>query len=545
MRDAGADLRFRWAVAISLVTGLMAGISIAAGVLDGRFALLLAVIALMPVAVFKLKKQKSAGLEGFSSPLLKKLIQAYITSEQANISSIIDSIRSGTVYLDFDHYKRLIEILFSSNVNHLALDGSLPSEYSARYPGALELQSKTQSRKILETNCRILMHSVDDLILDAKNPAYSDFFDWHNENGVELKHLSNEECMDIIRSCGIDPANCTHGISLFGDEYAILFSRDSEGLLKIMIYESNDELFRDIKSAWKQLHRRSTKVERFGSYFKLNAATIENYLEYVNPEERWKKINALIRSFIAPCRRNGKVVLDAASGMGFEFYKLLQEGYAVDANEVMPALRESGRNFYKKMGYETDYLPTSHTWGKMAEIGWESKYGAVLVIGNSIRMQDTLGQKKSFKSFYKILQKGGILIIDERNFGIFEEKKEIIVRCNSNPDDPDLFRAAFNIQNTHNSMFVGTNFVSVPFDASEKTVHFCYYKQSPKITTLTEAKKNMIIHSEMHYSEPVEKLLKEAGFTEIRKFADYDLGQELRPDEPSKKAQVFVYVAIK
>lgn len=529
----------------SMVAGAAGALLVATGMAGIEYAYLFAVLALVPVVISRLRAGGRGKIGGFKSPLLQKHVELYNTSEKANISSIIESMKRGTVYLDHDHYERLIAILFAANIRHLALDSSLPSEYCTRYPGALERQSSTLTRRVLENNCRILMQDTDSLIMDTKNPAYSDFFDWHYENGVELRHLSGEECVRIIRANGLDPDDSSSGFSIFADEYAIMFSRRDSGLLKVMIFERGHDMFDAAKSAWNQIQKKSSKVGRFGSYFKLNAGTIENYLEYVNPEERWKKIEPLITAFIGKYRDEGRVVLDAASGMGFEFHKLLTTGYAVDANEVMPALRESGRKFYKERKYGTDYLPTAHTWEKMSEIGWESKYGAVLVIGNSIRMQEVIGQKKSIASFYKILQDGGTLIIDERNFAIFEDKQELIHRCSLNPDDPSLFRETFNIQNTHNTMFNGTDFVSVPFDTGHGSVHLCYYKQSPEIDTLSKAKDNMIIHSEMHFGKPMEELLREAGFSTVRKFADYGMERELSGGQVPGDVSVLVYVATK
>ena len=60
----------------------------------------------------------------------------------------------------------------------------------------------------------------------------------------------------------------------------------------------------------------------------------------------------------------------------------------------------------------------------------------------------------------------------------------------------------------------------------------------------------MLVKKKIHeweflHEDNMEKILKDAGFTEIQKYADYDLEKELGLNENDDNTAMFVYVARK
>ncbi len=65
----------------------------------------------------------------------------------------------------------------------------------------------------------------------------------------------------------------------------------------------------------------------------------------------------------------------------------------------------------------------------------EAKFDAVLALGNFLSLiHDYKDRRRCLDQFFKILNPGGILIIDERNFTRILENQEEIVSNNKNPD---------------------------------------------------------------------------------------------------------------
>ena len=488
--------------------------------------------------------------DGFKSKALRDNIREYIDRSENEIRFLVEQLRRGKVELDGIEYRRLIEILFATKFPYYGIDSSIPSKFQKRHPSFLEAHaSKLAMEPSMVSDYRVLMHSTEDLKDDAKNDRYTDFFDWHEEHRVNLLYLPRDRCEAIMAEHGIDPLECTLGIAVWGYDFAMLFAGGTDGIdetAKLTIIEKDNHRFNSVMAACMEIRDNASRVARAGAYYNLKGSFSQKWYEYVNPEERWSRIRPFMLHHLADCKRRDRMILDAASGLGFEFYRLREEGFIVDANEVIEELREAGKEYGSMSGNAIAYEPTGHTWAKIATIGWESRYGAVLVIGNSIRTMESSSQQESINTFYSLLKPGGILVIDERNYDLIEKNAHIINACGTNTESADAFSGATGFERTHNALYHGTNIASVPFKTlSQKGYAVLYYGNTGKTRTLKEAREEGLQEWEFNHTESMESLLKNAGFSKVQKYVDYDLEKPVKLGTPDYGASMYTYVAIK
>ncbi|MDA7990508.1 MAG: hypothetical protein MPK30_05360 [Gammaproteobacteria bacterium] len=489
--------------------------------------------------------------EGFSSRALKDNVQKYLSESEKDMGVLINNMKKGKVDLDRAQYGKFLDILFSTKLPYFAIDASLPSEYQKQNTTFLAAHASSLDKDPTKVDdYRILMHHADDLENDAKNDSYTDFYDWHMDHHVDLRHLPRGKCEVIMKRHNINPIECTLGMGVWGDDFAVLFAGPPDGddtkAARLTIIEDNDARFEEVVSACKEIRAESEKVGRVGAYYSMKTRFIERWEKYVRPDERWSRIRPFMLQVLEDCKQRERTVLDAAAGMGFEFYRLRKEGHSVDANEVMEGFRDAGKEYAKTSGYETVYAPTAHTWSQMATIGWENRYGAVLVMGNSLRTMGPKSQQGIIDTFYSILKKDGVLVIDERNYDVIMKHDSVVNACGDDEDSASAFSEASGLEKTQNALYHGTNIASVPFKMTpDKDFTVCYYENTGTPKTLREARRTELQEWEFHHYVRMEKLLQNAGFSKIEKYIDYDLTKKLEPEARDFEGSMFTYVATK
>ena len=489
-------------------------------------------------------------VKGFASRALRENVQEYIDKSEMDIRKLISDLRKGRVELKDAQYRMFIEILFATKFPYYGVDSSLPSEFQKRHPSFLAAHASKLSREpAMVHDYRVLMHSADALKDDAKNDRYTDFFDWHEEHHVNLFYLPRAECESIMRDHDVNPSECTLGIAIWGFDFAMLFSAGTNPKVesaKLTIVEKDNPRFESIITVCNEIRDRASRVARSGAFYNLKGSFSQQWHDYVDPAERWKRIRPFMLHHLGDCKTRDRMILDAASGLGFEFFRLREEGFIVDANEVMQELREAGKEYGQKSKSKIHYEPTGHTWGRLATMGWENRYGAVLVIGNSIRTMEAAAQQESINTFYSLLKEGGTLVIDERNYDLIEKNSGVINACGAEPDSRAAFQKATGFDRTHNALYHGTNIRSVPFKTLEGGGYaVTYYENTGDIGTLRQARAKGLQEWEFHHPIPLDQMLKEAGFGKVEKFVDYDQDHMLEEGGSDLGASMYVYVATK
>lgn len=211
----------------------------------------------------------------------------------------------------------------------------------------------------------------------------------------------------------------------------------------------------------------------------------------------------------------GKKVLDVALGDGVDTIHLLQKGFEVLSNEIDDAFRQKATENAKKSGFEIK--PTNLNWMNLSEDYSENSFDAIICLGNSLTcLFGRENQVQALKQFYSILKLGGALLIDERNYQRILDNKEAALKGELHSFGKYLYTGTNNVK---------ANFISI----IDNGILIQYVHKNGK--------------KAYYFIQPFKKgelmgLLKEAGFTKIEQYSDYEVG-----DNP--EADFYQYVCIK
>jgi len=270
---------------------------------------------------------------------------------------------------------------------------------------------------------------------------------------------------------------------------------------------------------------------------------ISGWRDYVVPERRWPRIRPFMYHFFETCRRDGGSVMDAAAGMGVEYYAMLHDGFDMSANEVHDGLRECGERYRRDMGFGTAYRPYRHPWLKMGESGLAGRFCGLFALGNSLRMLDsTEAQQEALAGFGGMLRGGGTVMVDERNYGVIRDNAERINNLGDSMDDSRLFGEVSDlVHGAQNPMYHGSNMGSIPYRADpDGRVTFLYYDCRGDVCTLREAEERRIQDWTFLHEARMEAMLEHAGFADVRGYADYCLDGRSELDMEAAAMHVFV-----
>ncbi len=209
-------------------------------------------------------------------------------------------------------------------------------------------------------------------------------------------------------------------------------------------------------------------------------------------------------------------VLDVAVGDGVDTIYLLQQGFDVQSNELDEAFRQKAIENAKKVGIPLK--PTDLDWRNLADGYHSNSQDAIICIGNSLAcLFGRENQQEAVRQFFRVLKSGGALLIDERNYQRILENREAALSGELHSSGRYLYTGTIK---------VGSRFVSINDDA----IYIEYiHKQSGKkaYNKVYPFKKGELLG-----------LLREAGFSKVQQFSDYQLGN-------NPEADFYQYVCVK
>jgi len=184
---------------------------------------------------------------------------------------------------------------------------------------------------------------------------------------------------------------------------------------------------------------------------------------------------------------------------------LIKEGLEVTSNDIDKLFIEKAKSHAKDAGVNLNI--TEFDWLELDKHLEKESFDAVLCLGNSLTyLFERKEQLKALKNFYHILRKGGILIIDERNYQqLLDKRKEI------------LEEGKFSYSRKY--VYCGDKVHGEPVEISDDKVKMQY-------TDERTGKKGYLILYPFKKNELLQ-LIKESGFKKVEKFSDYKTADPL------------------
>ncbi len=231
---------------------------------------------------------------------------------------------------------------------------------------------------------------------------------------------------------------------------------------------------------------------------------VDVWNEYIDWKLRRKGENGFL---VKKLRANGGTkVLDASLGDGCDSIYLLKEGFDVTSNEIDSVFIEKAVMNARKN--KVDLKLTNYDWGDFGKKFAENSFDAIILLGNSLTyLFDKKDRLKTLKAFNRILKKGGILLIDERNYQrILDTRKQIL-------------KGEF--QYSKKYVYCGKLVDGVPVEISDKKIGLDIRHKNGQGGKL--------------FVYPFKKgelynLLLESGFEKIETYSDYKKGYDYNSD---------------
>ena len=486
-------------------------------------------------------------IDMINSPKLQTNVQEYTDKTRKELREIVSNIKDGIIELDPWQLDKFIEITFKTPIHYKAIDVSLPSKYMEDHKSYLDAQKKSLISGERRKEYRVILQESTEINRDSRTKEFSRFWQWHTDNKVNLLHMSPTCADKIIKEHGINPDDCKWGIGLWDNEFAILFGYpESQTKTKLRILDNTHAEFQQIAKLCEKIRSEAEIIQSNGAPRILKDAFIEKWRDYILPDKRWNIIQPFLYHFLDQYRKKGEIIIDIAAGIGIEYFFMMDDGFLMHANEIQDELREQGEKYRQDRGYTTKYTASNYGWSELTENGMGGMYGGVFATGNSIRMlQSSESQQEAVDQFFAILKKGGTIIIDERNHDRLLPYAEKINNLANNKNDAELFRDIYNISHLANPLYHGNNISAVPYYVDKTKAMFCYYPGHDAINNLNEAESKKIQDWQFFHDDVLEDILKKAGFTDIQKYADYDMGRRLEEKDTVDDVSMFVYVARK
>ena len=491
----------------------------------------------------------SEKLPRFKTSEMNAAIEEFAKSAISESDDIIQSLKRESAVLGTAQFHRLMRILFKAGSHYDGIDYHLPSEFMTSYPNYLQDHTAgITTNEEDEHGYRIIVADLIDLRRDSLEEEASVFYDWHEKNNVKLHSIAVKHMAEILKKHDINPERCASGFGLWHEKFAVLFGKLNRGMVTTQIIEKDKPEFSKIEEIYAEVIGASKIVDKEGAYDIIPEKLVKKWQDYVNPEKRWDMTKGFLYHFLAPYKEKSWV-MDVAAGIGVEYRYMLEDGYMMTANEFQEDLRQMGREYFKKAEVDMQYDVYKYDWRKLNTLAFRNKFGALMAVGNSLRVLPSVsGQKESVKSFYELLRNDGILIIDERNYNRFIPKSSDILYSEANPHDEHSFKSLqeFSFKN-ENPMYHSTDLKAIPFmiDTKNGIIVFRYYPVTSDTHSMDDVNRKKIHEWKFLHKDQMEDLLKDAGFTDIQKYADYDLERKVELYKNYDDASMFVYIARK
>ena len=240
---------------------------------------------------------------------------------------------------------------------------------------------------------------------------------------------------------------------------------------------------------------------------------VEMWGDFIDWKKRRKGENGFLKKILE--KNNARDVFESCLGDGCDSIYLIKEGFEVTSNDLDVEFIKKAQENARKENVKLNI--TSFDWRELEKHFEKEKFDAVLCLGNSLtylfKKPDRL---KTLKQFYKILKKGGVLVIDERNYQYFLDNKEQILGGNF------IYSGKY--------VYCGNKVHGKPIEIKKNKVVMEY------ADTLRKKKGHLTLYP--FWKGEMLLLLKTAGFKEIAQYSDYKKGF-------NQKADFYTYVCKK
>lgn len=229
---------------------------------------------------------------------------------------------------------------------------------------------------------------------------------------------------------------------------------------------------------------------------------VEMWTDFIH----WEKRRLGENDFLINNLNKRKKIFDACLGDGADSIYLLKKGFDVTSNDIDNLFIEKARENAKK--HDVNLNITEFDWRVLDK--YFDSFDAVFCLGNSLSyLFEKKDQLKALKNFFNMLGDDGILIIDERNYQSILDKREEIINNG-------------NFQYSGKFVYCGDNVHGEPIEISDSEVRFEY-------TDKRTGKKGHLVLYPFKKGELM-GLLREAGFTRIEQYSDYEKGYDHEAD---------------
>lgn len=409
---------------------------------------------------------------------------------------------------------------------YCGVESVLPSRYYDVYPDYLEEHKRNREKRPDSRSYRILLatraHLRRDWLRDKRR--FEEFCRWHRDNNVQLLHVAPRAAKKEAEELDLR----TTDIGLWESQYALLFTPLDGGDVRLSMATQGSGMFESCCKYLEELRASATAVECPPVLVDPDLAS--RWEEYVFPDRRVKRLKPFL-VHVLKSKRESKI-LDAAVGIGCETVMLRNDRWKVRGNEFEESFRNVARKYAANHGIAKLDLDKSD-WTQLSRLYGEEAFGAVLVLGNSICLLPTLGAvKRSLEEFHRVLEPGGLLVIDERNFSRIIEK------------EAELAASPAAGHSKHRVMYCGTTVRGCPIDidTTEKRVIWACYENGTEGADSSSLQKKTIGEFELYAFDEGElaRTLEDCGFTEVTPYSDLDTTPGRKED-----AVFITYVATK
>lgn len=242
-------------------------------------------------------------------------------------------------------------------------------------------------------------------------------------------------------------------------------------------------------------------------------ALVNFWGRFIDWEKRRRGENGFLVKTLSKFK--AKKIFDSCMGDACDTVFLLKKGFEVTSNELdvnfIKRAQENARENSVRLNV------TSFDWRRLSKHFSAESFDAVLCLGNSLtylfKKQD---HAKALKNFYRVLRKGGVLVIDERNYEYFLKARKQILNGH--------FRYSKKF------VYCGSEVNAYPVKISSAEVVMEYLD-------LKSGQKDRLAMYPFKKGE-LKKGLRESGFSKIHAFYDFR-------KQPSGQADFITYVAQK